>query len=786
MGKSKRTNRDKNPGDSSSSNPTPRDQIQNQIHGDDVDSRVTTQVNNSTHRGNGPISSMGHTGNGTIFNSGNQNRPVGSSKSGNSGANSGSPPSQNAPNGPGPSNNSNSAASGSTRNIKLNSPRAPPTLRNGPGLITSLKNIFTGATIDPISNPYAAAFQTYAIPVLGVAIAIAVIQYTFGPNVEIHLSWENWGASNVNRVVNGTNIGSSTVNSKIHRFPTDINSRVNDNRSSSAVNFKDGGWYQSISESVKDLPLPKIPILSNWIENGLPLSNDGSRSSTYSSSSGSSTYSSLKNNNNQNSPLSDSAKISTASKNIFNHHKSLVNKTWIPSEGDPIWYFHTEFRDYEEWTLRSRIAILDESHGVFRPRIGLSEGWMPGRIVKKLSEEDAANWRYNTISKRGQYEFGVEQGRYNDPNTVTSSNYPYGSLDIASDNSNSNYPYGSLPSDIASDNSNIAGNSNEKSNRNKNKKFKHNLKVEDEIYLVESTWHHWADARGAFTGKEKGGSISKKTGKPRGVGNVNHIMMKNVTMSHILYRKLESRPFSKLGSNLNSKKFVVDSNGRVTDRSYSSEIANDGSNGKDPTIKAGTSVVNNNSPAKLQNQIASKVALENHEQYNIENILQPPKLPTNEDEPYPEISIISIRFGKRDVPVSSPEQLLPTNPEYLYNFLDTGIRPLVGNRYDLWTIFLETGQDCEDLARVLPLLMGRTSSAKNPKLVNGLGGNLGRDGNINNMRKVGKHPAVSRANHVGAAIFMHPTGWDLRTWGAPFEKQINNDWSAGYLEFWGM
>ncbi len=43
--------------------------------------------------------------------------------------------------------------------------------------------------------------------------------------------------------------------------------------------------------------------------------------------------------------------------------------------------------------------------------------------------------------------------------------------------------------------------------------------------------------------------------------------------------------------------------------------------------------------------------------------------------PRPEVSLLALRWGRRDVPVSNAEQLLPTNPEYLWSLLDLGIRP---------------------------------------------------------------------------------------------------------------
>mmetsp|Transcript_22936 Transcript_22936/g.57981 ORF Transcript_22936/g.57981 Transcript_22936/m.57981 type:complete len:773 (+) Transcript_22936:332-2650(+) len=48
--------------------------------------------------------------------------------------------------------------------------------------------------------------------------------------------------------------------------------------------------------------------------------------------------------------------------------------------GEAVWYFHREYRDKNE--QNARIAVVDRAHGIYRPRIGLTEGWLPGEVVE--------------------------------------------------------------------------------------------------------------------------------------------------------------------------------------------------------------------------------------------------------------------------------------------------------------------------------------------------------------------------------------------------------------------
>lgn len=52
--------------------------------------------------------------------------------------------------------------------------------------------------------------------------------------------------------------------------------------------------------------------------------------------------------------------------------------------GDSVWYFHREDRDKD--VANVFVALEDHSHGNFRPRFGLSEGWLPGQIVNMSAE----------------------------------------------------------------------------------------------------------------------------------------------------------------------------------------------------------------------------------------------------------------------------------------------------------------------------------------------------------------------------------------------------------------
>lgn len=48
--------------------------------------------------------------------------------------------------------------------------------------------------------------------------------------------------------------------------------------------------------------------------------------------------------------------------------------------GDFVWYFHEEERGIEN-ARETFVALEDHAHGNYRPRLGLSEGWLPGQVV---------------------------------------------------------------------------------------------------------------------------------------------------------------------------------------------------------------------------------------------------------------------------------------------------------------------------------------------------------------------------------------------------------------------
>ena len=53
--------------------------------------------------------------------------------------------------------------------------------------------------------------------------------------------------------------------------------------------------------------------------------------------------------------------------------------------GDPVWVWAQEDRDEENEERTCFFATLDHSHGSFRPRIGMSEGWAPAVVTQDFT-----------------------------------------------------------------------------------------------------------------------------------------------------------------------------------------------------------------------------------------------------------------------------------------------------------------------------------------------------------------------------------------------------------------
>ncbi|CAD7968952.1 unnamed protein product [Amoebophrya sp. A120] len=66
--------------------------------------------------------------------------------------------------------------------------------------------------------------------------------------------------------------------------------------------------------------------------------------------------------------------------------------------GDQVFYFHREYRNKDDQSAYA--AVLDRSFGIYRPRMGKTEGWMPGEIVSAHKEISSGSARPATIAER--------------------------------------------------------------------------------------------------------------------------------------------------------------------------------------------------------------------------------------------------------------------------------------------------------------------------------------------------------------------------------------------------
>lgn len=61
-------------------------------------------------------------------------------------------------------------------------------------------------------------------------------------------------------------------------------------------------------------------------------------------------------------------------------------KSW--KKGSKVWVYNLEIRDDKCNDHLCYIAVQDHSHGNYRPRLGLSEGWVPATVTKDFNEKD--------------------------------------------------------------------------------------------------------------------------------------------------------------------------------------------------------------------------------------------------------------------------------------------------------------------------------------------------------------------------------------------------------------
>ncbi|CAD7946551.1 unnamed protein product [Amoebophrya sp. A120] len=243
--------------------------------------------------------------------------------------------------------------------------------------------------------------------------------------------------------------------------------------------------------------------------------------------------------------------------------------------GDLIWVFTTEERDYDAKNHVAYIAVLDHRHGNFRPRTGLSEGWVPAVVTHDFAPE------------------------------------------------------------------------------------KYNEKKRDTHLQFEFTWPHWFNCRGAYLEK------------------------------HQLYYYAQPD-------------FVASR--------------------EDVAIQKG-----------LRGR--QKPFLYRGGQF--------------EPDFQPELAIVAFRWGGRDIPDSDPGELLGITNRYLYKLCDDGLRPTLGRKYEIWSVFVEDRHDCENLANSLHLIFG-------------------------------DHHPCRRAKNVVSMFFLQPTGFDTESEPALMTGDENG---AGSLEY---
>jgi len=82
-------------------------------------------------------------------------------------------------------------------------------------------------------------------------------------------------------------------------------------------------------------------------------------------------------------PISKRPRVNHYGSKHNNSMKSKISTSprWF-RKGDAVWVFCCEDRDYTNKWHACFFAVQDESHGMFRPRLGISEGWLPAVVVR--------------------------------------------------------------------------------------------------------------------------------------------------------------------------------------------------------------------------------------------------------------------------------------------------------------------------------------------------------------------------------------------------------------------
>ncbi|CAD7948731.1 unnamed protein product [Amoebophrya sp. A25] len=319
--------------------------------------------------------------------------------------------------------------------------------------------------------------------------------------------------------------------------------------------------------------------------------------------------------------------------------------------GEPVWYFHREFRSSHKQA--GFAAVLDRSHGIYRPRIGLTEGYLPGRITAidyyMSSLTPPSNISKTSISIKAKV------------TSLGSSLRKMFAERAAGREMTQQESHQTSVLDETPLNGDI--NDNNIIERARVQLGPH-FGPEHLVYTVRSEWPHFADARGIFFG-----------GHDR-----NLQIFRNVTSNGLVFRR----------------------------------VGQDESSAMPPNMVRGSDYTGGS----------------DHDHFR------------------PKLSILAFRWGGREVPATKESEFLATSPTFMYHLQDLALQPMLGNDYEVWSIWVSSPDECVILSKSLHLIFGKN------------------------------HPA-RRAERIAAFYFLHPSSFDF---GSEPLYQTGSANGAGYIE----